>query len=106
MSAKHTPAPWFVDGVNVKDDPYNRIRYSVVATGKTIANMYYSSYAGGPTNAVDDARLIASAPELLAALRKIEMAASFAAIPDAQERRDMDAALETARAAIAKAEGA
>lgn len=41
--------------------------------------------------------------ELESALRKFEMAASFAAIPNPQERREMDAALETARAALAAA---
>ncbi len=40
------------------------------AEGKTITQVYYSSYAGGPTNAEYDARLIAAAPQLLEALEE------------------------------------
>jgi len=48
-----------------------RVRYQVVAIGKTITKIYYSSYEGGLTNADADARLIAAAPELLSALRDV-----------------------------------
>ena len=100
---KHTPGPWHLYSDKVKDDPFNRIRYTVVATGKTICKIYYSSFEGGPTNAEWDARLIAAAPDLLDAL-KIAV--------DALERSDyiqMDGdsvdVIDVSRAAIANATG-
>lgn len=68
MSGSHTPGPWHWDADPVKGDPTGRIRYQVVATGKTITKIYYSSFEGGATNAESDARLIAAAPDLLVAL--------------------------------------
>jgi hypothetical protein len=82
----------------VKNDPYNRIRYEVLAIGETICRIYYSSYEGGPTNAEANARLIAAAPDLLEALSLlvagIENSVSPTFIP-----------LAKASAAIAKATG-
>lgn len=71
MSEKHTPGPWFMHADPVKNDPFNRIRYEVVATGKTICRIYYSSFEGGPTNAEQDAKLISAAPDLLDALYRL-----------------------------------
>ena len=68
---RHTPGPWHWESDAVKNDPTGRVRYQVTATGKTITRVYYSSFEGGPTNAEADARLIAAAPELLAALMNI-----------------------------------
>lgn len=63
---KHTPGPWFWDSDEVKGDPLGRVRFRVVAQGKTITQTYYTNYSGGElTNAKDDARLIAAAPDLL-----------------------------------------
>jgi hypothetical protein len=64
----HTPGPWHWDSDPVKGDPFNRVRYRVVATGKTITQCYYSS---SDEHAEADARLIAAAPELLASLREV-----------------------------------
>jgi hypothetical protein len=96
----HTPGPWHWDSDPVKNDPTGRIRYRVCAVGKTITQVYYSSFEGGPTNAEADARLIAAAPELLEALKAmLEYANNGTAIhPGALVWDD-------ARAAIAKAEG-
>ncbi|HET6890517.1 MAG TPA: hypothetical protein VFH31_05395 [Pyrinomonadaceae bacterium] len=101
----HTPGPWHWEADAVKGDPYDRVRYQVTALGKTVTRVYYSSYEGGPTNAEADARLIAAAPELLAAL--IEMEREKA---DYMRLNNLgDPARETtnkmARAAIAKAIG-
>jgi hypothetical protein len=68
---KHTPGPWHWDSDPVKNDPTGRIRYRVCATGKTVTQVYYSSFEGGPTNAEADARLIAAAPALLDALKDL-----------------------------------
>jgi hypothetical protein len=68
MSA-HTPGPWHWDSDPVKGDQLGRVRYRVAALGKTITQLYYSSYEGGPTNAEADARLIAAAPDLYEALK-------------------------------------
>jgi len=54
--SKHTPRPWHWDSDLVKNDPFNRVRYQITATGETIAKMYYSSYEGGPTNAEANAK--------------------------------------------------
>lgn len=68
---KHTPGPWHWDSDVVKDDPTHRVRYRVCARGKTVTQIYHSSFEGGPTCAEADAKLIASAPDLLEALQRI-----------------------------------
>lgn len=67
MSAivKHTAGPWHWDSDPIKDDPTGRVRYRVVAKGRTITQCYYPS---GDGFAEHDTRLIAAAPELLEAL--------------------------------------
>jgi len=103
MSAQHTPGPWYWDSDPIKGDPLDRVRYRVVATGKTVTQCYYSS---GDEQAIHDARLIAAAPELLAALVKLEaMAERYRPagypIPDAQKaaRAAISLATPTADAA-------
>ena len=91
---KHTPGPWYWDSDPVKGDQFGRIRYQVVASGKTIAKTYYSSYEGGLTNAESDTRLMAAAPEMLAALEGVLRVAD-------RQTDEFDAA----RDAIAKAKG-
>lgn len=53
----------------------------------------------------EDAHLVAAAPDLLDALKTAESALALAAGYANSEQRTMHAALETARAAIAKARG-
>jgi hypothetical protein len=74
------------------------VRYRVCALGKTVTQVYYSSFEGGPTNAEDDARLIAAAPDLLQSVRELAgwLIESEQAVPRIY--------LERARAAIAKVE--
>lgn len=63
MSTKHTPGPWsFYDDSN--DGKTNRIE--IVAIGKTVARIYHSV----PEEDLPNARLIAAAPDLLAACQK------------------------------------
>jgi hypothetical protein len=53
-----------------------------------------------------DARLIAAAPELLEALKNLlRVEESWCSLNEMCNRGDLDAAMEKARAAIAKAEG-
>ena len=68
---QHTPGPWHWEADEVKNDQFGRVRYQVTALGKTVTRVYYSSYEGGPTNAIADARLIAAAPDLLMALEML-----------------------------------
>ncbi|WNO05997.1 ead/Ea22-like family protein [Rhodoferax mekongensis] len=72
-----TQGEWHWDCDEVKGDPFGRVRYQVITSGKTITKIYYSSYEGGPTNAKDDAAYIAAANpaailELLDRLEKAE----------------------------------
>lgn len=97
--SKHTPGPWMWDADPIKGDPLNSVRYRVVALGKTVTQCYYSS---SDEAAQHDARLIAAAPKLLEALKKID------AICERAKANDIGwfAGVQScARAAIAKAEG-
>jgi hypothetical protein len=38
-----TPGPWMWDSDPIKGDPLDRVRFRVVATGRTITRCYYSS---------------------------------------------------------------
>jgi hypothetical protein len=81
----HTPGPWFVDEQGAP----------------TIRKADGSVICGVPSN-YDDARLIAAAPELLAALK---MAGDTLRKPGVVSYEDRIAALALIDAAIAKAEG-
>jgi hypothetical protein len=95
----HTATPWHVDS--------SRVKYAINSGDKHIAIVScYVEQAGDESENEANARLIAAAPDLLEALKTIEIAASFAAIPDQGERAAMDAALNVVRAALAKAEAA
>ena len=60
----HTPGPWkFYDDSN--DGKTNRIE--IVAIGKTVARIYHSV----PAEDLPNARLIAAAPDLLEALKRL-----------------------------------
>jgi hypothetical protein len=87
MSA-YTPGPW-----EARPDPNacSPDDWCVGISAQNIDNVAVCSEC--------DARLIAAAPELLAALRHIEGVAM------AGEPRDLPGIVQTARAAIAKAEG-
>lgn len=76
MSLHHTAGPWMWDSDPIKGDPLGRVRFQVVARGKTIAKTYYSS---GDEQALADTVLMASAPDMLKALRRAVLALAFAA---------------------------
>jgi hypothetical protein len=85
LKAGPTGGVWHWDCDPVKHDPIGRTRYRVTTIGKTITQIYYSSYEGGPTNAAQDAAYIAAAnPAAISAL----LAERDAAV------KERDAALE------------
>lgn len=90
MSA-HTPGPWLV-----LRDP--EVGGPLVAT-EDVAIADVMEMEGGMSEA--NARLIAAAPDLLAALRQVVESA----YPNPDEHPTMTAAWRVAEAAIAKAEG-
>lgn len=86
--AAHTPGPWRVAQINATDKPW-----AVIGQGP-----HGDEIVAGYLRTEADARLIAAAPDMLAALQVLLASASYST--DA-----MDAAEAQARAAIAKAEG-
>ena len=95
MSANFTPGPWTVD-------PRKKLRV-VAENDNTVAST-------GCTNSLRDqweanARLIAAAPDLLEALRKLTMMARTSGGTSGPDD-DLMRACEAAEAAIAKATGA
>ena len=94
---KHTPGPWTL---RTPEHFGVRHQYQVMFQHKTLGEM--SIYPEPVTMTDADARLIASSPDLLAALR--DLLARW----DSQQDMDTkagEALFENARAAIAKAEG-
>lgn len=98
MSAKHTPGPW------VADVGWSSISVRQAGTGLFVAKaaLIDKSFPADDQTAQANARLIASAPDLLEALHAI------AAIEDRMHGGDweeIELAREIVRAAIAKATG-
>jgi hypothetical protein len=102
MQTKHTPGPWTDHGLAVCDDRRKLISQGVFdATDQTVWNSLFEESEISYEAASANARLIAAAPDLLAALE------SIAAYKDRplDQRSIMDAAgmCQTAIDAIAKA---
>lgn len=91
MEAKHTPGPWGCESAMSSD--LDSIRYITNPDGKSIARVRIRNFQS-QDEALANARLIAAAPDLLAALQGI-----MAGIAGCER----DAHYEAARAAIAKA---
>lgn len=95
MSA-HTLGPWVLRGRNI-----------FTADGRIVAQVHYPHVVGDLSGVTEEekaeltinSRLIAAAPELLAALREVVDSAT----PHPVDHPSMTAAWKTARAAIAKA---
>lgn len=96
----HTPGPWTVEDGHTQRDS-GGIRYWQITDGQDAIACNQFCYAGSsPEVNAANARLIAAAPDLLAALEM--MIADFADYP-ASERPCL--AFDRARAAIARAKG-
>lgn len=96
----HTAGPWLVS----KNSDGMMIGPKVVASGGLVAAVSYDGAPGGfGAEADSNARLIAAAPELLAAFRQIVI--ECAESPNSDANR-LIVILDLARAAIAKAKGA
>lgn len=104
MSGKHTPGPWTTDKAD-HDAPYQDIK---IKAGKhhTVCTVWIDDAPVHDFNSLQEAnaRLIAAAPDLLEALRKV------VALWDHHASAHGDGIIyplhEAARAAIAKAEAA
>jgi hypothetical protein len=94
MSTQHTPAPWTTDG-----DAYSGNLDIIALTGR-IAMLDCEFSAETEDVLTANARLIAAAPDLLAALQR-----ALAAIEYYHAREGSPETLADARAAIAKATG-
>lgn len=93
---KHTPAPWKIET--------ERHNYFVVASGKTIAEIF-SPFGNGS----HDARLIAAAPELFEALEKLlQRSYQFTdegPLLDGWKSDEFESEIKAAESALRKAKG-
>ena len=98
--SKHTPGPW------VTDDTLPGNVYSSDATGSIIATVTGFEWARrGKTVEKANARLIAAAPDMLEALKAINVCLSPGNRTFDEMIRDCGLACDVARTAIAKATG-
>jgi hypothetical protein len=95
MTTKHTPGPWLIS---------ERVKTARLDNALMVRPADHHNYEYGATAIIAtseaDARLVAAAPELLAALR-----AMLACCYDIERDIETEDAVEAARAAIAKATG-
>jgi hypothetical protein len=94
--SQHTPGPWQVDAEDSDLFHQDEARFWINADG-----LQHIGYVDGPRTAerIANARLIAAAPDLLAALKAIEFQVRQGKV------FERDACITQARAAIAKAIG-
>jgi hypothetical protein len=109
METKHTPGPWFVSGVRFKmngGEWHSINRYD--ESKKRDENIACVGYDQRTGVGLPDARLIASAPDMFAALT---LAANrldrcvVDCVPNSREWFERSEWADEARAAVAKAEG-
>lgn len=94
---KHTPGPWtYTDGNMTPVGP----QYIIRGRGAAVAEVFAQRHT-----AAENARLIAAAPDLLAALRALANTADNADGNFAEYRHALRFSVQQARAAIARAEG-
>lgn len=105
--AKHTPGPWVIWGLNSKTGDLTIGIANETGPKKHIAELCWpkdeAQEPGGPTG-LDDARLIAAAPDLLAALKALSFAAQTSGGVAGRDDALVDA-IGVASRAIAKATG-
>ena len=95
-------APWYVSGVRTRHSAMPMLQIISEPTAEVLALVPYSDRTPkAHAECYADARLIAAAPDLLAALKGLQDRMTFDARVDTQDRMD---AMRAASAAIAKAE--
>lgn len=101
----HTPAPWKADTVVNSED----LHMEVYIPNRTLAYVLHYPNDITTDETAANARLIAAAPELLEALKALENLTNIPAFRQAANKAgymaQFSTAKDTARAAIAKAEG-
>lgn len=117
MTDQHTPGPWYFDrsgNITTIDEHAARQLFEPRTFGKLIASVHMD---GGHLPVEANARLIASAPDLLAALEallpmtnQIEVLGEWSALEinrrsEVKVRAEVDAVIALSRAAIRKARG-
>jgi len=113
MNAQHTPGPWKVEVWDYSHATPPRKELNVQSAKNLLATLQCdhdenNEFIVPKAEAEANARLIAAAPDLLAALVSIEglLFEAHSDIPEEMRaRRDVNSALTRARAAIAQAEG-
>lgn len=104
MTTTHTPGPWRVSGFYIAADEPTRDKRG---SHRQVAD--WTCGLAGVSDASDlqkaNARLIAAAPELLAALKRATQLMEDADLDDESPNDDGYILLQACRAAIAKAEG-
>ncbi len=94
--SKHTPGPWQANGSHIYTaDPERALLAQVINPGSKASDYPL----------VENARLIAAAPELLEALKAIELALKLPTVTPAQVLHESGVIRQGIRAAIARAEG-
>jgi hypothetical protein len=94
MTGQHTPGPWFAVGYQVEIESE-----TVADICTTNANLFGQGGLHDDARAMANARLIAAAPDLLAALEDIVQAS------DANDGDSLMNAIQAAQTIIAKAKG-
>lgn len=101
MNSKHTPGPWMAEEVKTSIGRAFRINDKPGQDFDNVATIYDShtwDNKKGPVQHEANARLIASAPELLVALEELLAAAE-------EDGGELNDPIEKAKAAISKAKG-
>ncbi len=106
---KYTPGPWEVwrePGIESRDLSVGPVRGGIAVADILTTNAHSIATAESISAGHANAALIAASPELLEALELLERKAALVlALPIPGHRIDLQAALATARIAIAKAKG-
>ena len=102
MTTQHTPGPWRVDVAQDTNGTIHSVDVREAAYGLFVASV--EAHTEEHADVMANARLIAAAPDLLAALRLVERQHEGRVVGLGQKHCECDVC-EVVRAAIAKAEG-
>ncbi len=103
MSAKHTPGPWYANSVRVIGDAKGCDIGA--ANGANVALVHYDPLDAEPPEVKANARLIAAAPDMLAALKEASDGLRYWQPQTTRGVSECNRITTMVHAAIAKAEG-